>query len=189
MTVMAPKDENELRHMIYTAFKHPGPVAFRYPRGKGVGVPIDAKFKKIPIGQSETLREGKDLFIIALGNMVYPALEAAVNLEQDGLSVGVVNSRFVKPIDPRLGEISTSVGRVLVVEENIRQGGLGGAVLELLNDLGIVNVKVRRMGLPDSFVEHGAPELLREIYCLNTSAILKEAKDFCQNAKKIVKLG
>ena len=182
MTVMAPKDENELRHMIYTAFKHQGPVAFRYPRGKGVGVPLDSKFKKIPIGQSETLKEGKDLFVFSLGNMVHPSLEAAINLEQDGLSVGVVNCRFVKPIDPRLGEISTSVGRVLVVEENIGQGGLGGAVLELLNDLGIVNVNVRRMGLPDRFVEHGAPELLREIYCLDTSAILKEAKDFCQNS-------
>jgi 1-deoxy-D-xylulose-5-phosphate synthase len=184
MTVMAPKDENELRHMIYTAFQHPGPVALRYPRGKGVGVPIDAKFKKIPIGQSETLKEGKDLVVFALGNMVHPSLEAAINLEQDGLSVGIVNCRFVKPIDPRLGEISASVGRVLVVEENIRQGGLGGAVLELLNDLGIVNVHVRRMGLPDRFVEHGAPELLREICCLDTKGILKEARDFCQNVQK-----
>jgi len=184
MTVMAPKDENELRQMLYTALKHPGPVAIRYPRGKGLGVPIDTKYQKIPIGQSETLREGKDLLILALGNMVYPSLEAAADLEKEGLSVGVVNCRFVKPIDPGLGELSTSIGRVLVVEENLRQGGLGGAVLELFNDLGIVNVHMRRIGLPDKFVEHGAAPLLREIYGLDATGILKEARDFCQQAQK-----
>ncbi len=184
MTVMAPKDENELRQMLYTALKHPGPVAIRYPRGKGLGVPIDTKYQKIPIGQSETLREGKDLLILALGNMVYPSMEAAADLEKEGLSVGVVNCRFAKPLDPRLGELSTSIGRVLVVEENIRQGGLGGAVLELFNDLGIVNVHMRRIGLPDKFVEHGASPLLREIYGLDATGILKEARDFCQQAQK-----
>ena len=184
MTVMAPKDENELRQMLYTALKHPGPVAIRYPRGKGLGVPIDTKYQKIPIGQSETLREGKDLLILALGNMVYPSMEAAADLEKEGLSVGVVNCRFVKPIDPALGELSTSIGRVLVVEENIRQGGFGGAVLELFNDLGIVNVHMRRIGLPDKFVEHGASPLLRKIYGLDTAGILKEARDFCQQAQK-----
>ncbi len=184
MTVMAPKDENELRQMLYTALKHPGPVAIRYPRGKGLGVPIDAKYQKIPIGRSEILREGKDLLILALGNMVYPSMEAAANLEKDGLSVGVVNCRFAKPLDPGLGELSTSVGRVLVVEENIRQGGLGGAVLELFNDLGIANVHMRRIGLPDKFVEHGAPTLLRKIYGLDTTGIIKEARDFCQQAQK-----
>ena len=184
MTVMAPKDENELRQMLYTALKHPGPVAIRYPRGKSLGVPIDTKYQKIPIGQSETLREGKDLLILALGNMVYPSMEAAAGLEKEELSVGVVNCRFVKPLDPGLGELSTSIGRVLVVEENIRQGGLGGAVLELFSDLGIVNVHMRRIGLPDKFVEHGASPLLREIYGLDATGILKEARDFCQQAQK-----
>ncbi len=184
MTVMAPKDENELRQMLYTALKHPGPVAIRYPRGKGLGVPIDTKYQKIPIGQSETLREGKDLLILALGSMVYPSMEAAADLEKEGLSVGVVNCRFVKPIDPRLGELSTPIGRVLVVEENIRQGGFGGAVLELFNELGIVNVHMRRIGLPDKFVEQGTSPLLREIYGLDTNGILKEARDFCQQAQK-----
>ena len=182
--VMAPKDENELRQMLYTALKHPGPVAIRYPRGKGPGVPISTKYQEIPIGQSETLREGKDLLILALGNMVYPSMEAAAGLEKEGLSVGVVNCRFVKPIDPGLGELSTSVGRVLVVEENIRQGGLGGAVLELFNNLDIVNVHMRRIGLPDKFVEQGAAPLLREIYGLDATGILKEARDFCQQVQK-----
>ena len=184
MTVMAPKDENELRHMLYTALKQPGPVAIRYPRGKGIGVPIDTKYQEIPMGQSETLREGKDLLILTLGNMVYPSMEAAADLEKEGLSVGVVNCRFVKPVDPRLGELSKSIGRVLVVEENIRQGGFGGAVLELFNNLGILNVHIRRMGLPDKFVEHGAPPLLREIYGLDTNGILKEARNFCQQTEK-----
>lgn len=184
MTVMAPKDENELRQMLYTALKHPGPVAIRYPRGKGLGVPIDTKYQKIPIGQSETLREGKDLLILALGSMVYPSMEAAADLEKEGLSVGVVNCRFVKPIDPRLGELSTPIGRVLVVEENIRQGGFGGAVLELFNELGIVNVHMRRIGLPDKFVEQGTSPLLRKIYGLDTNGILKEARDFCQQTQK-----
>ncbi len=184
MTVMAPKDENELRQMLYTALKHPGPVAIRYPRGKGLGVPIDTKYQKIPIGQSETLREGKDLLILALGSMVYPSMAAAADLEKEGLSVGVVNCRFVKPIDPRLGELSTPIGRVLVVEENIRQGGFGGAVLELFNELGIVNVHMRRIGLPDKFVEQGTSPLLRKIYGLDTNGILKEARDFCQQTQK-----
>jgi 1-deoxy-D-xylulose-5-phosphate synthase len=184
MTVMAPKDENELRHMLYTALKQPGPVAIRYPRGKGLGVPIDTKYQEIPMGQSETLREGKDLLILTLGSMVYPSLKAAAELEKEGLSVGVVNCRFVKPVDPRLGELSKSIGRVLVVEENIRQGGFGGAVLELFNNLDILNVHMRRMGLPDKFVEHGASPLLREIYGLDPNGILKEARDFCQQTQK-----
>ena len=117
---------------------------------------------------------------MALGNTVKPSLEAAENLERDGISVGVVNCRFVKPIDKRLGELAISSGRVLVVEENIRQGGLGCAILELFSDLDIVNVCVRRIGLPDKFVEHGPSALLREKYGLDASGIFKEAKDLCQ---------
>ena len=180
MTLMAPKDENELRHMLYTAILQPGPVAIRYPRGNALGVPLDKEYKNIPIGKAEILREGEDLVIMALGNTVKPSLEAAENLERDGISVGVVNCRFVKPIDKRLGELAISSGRVLVVEENIRQGGLGCAILELFSDLDIANVCVRRIGLPDKFVEHGPSALLREKYGLDASGILKEAKDLFQ---------
>ncbi len=183
MTLMAPKDENELRHMLYTALSHPGPVAIRYPRGKAMGVPIDPDYQIIPMGQAEILKEGKDLVIVALGNTVYPALEAARALEEEGLSIGVVNCRFVKPLDPRLGELATSTGRVLVVEENIRQGGLGGALLEFFNDLGITDVRIRRIGLPDEFVEHGPLPILREKYGLDASGILKEARDLCREAQ------
>ncbi|HEJ83800.1 MAG TPA: 1-deoxy-D-xylulose-5-phosphate synthase, partial [Desulfobacteraceae bacterium] len=123
MTVMAPKDENELRHMLYTALQHPGPVAIRYPRGKGVGAAMDPEYKLLPIGQAEVLKEGKDLQIFALGSMVAPSLEAAAVLEKEGVSAGVVNCRFVKPLDSSLVDIAAASGRVLVVEENIRQGG------------------------------------------------------------------
>jgi len=180
MTLMAPKDENELRHMLYTAIKHSGPVAIRYPRGTASGVPIDKEYKTIPIGESELLREGQDLLIIALGSMVSPSMEAARILEEEGLSVGVVNCRFVKPLDKRLADHAKAAGKVLVVEENIRQGGLGGAILELFNDMDVQNVRLKRIGLPDKFVEHGPLDLLREKYGLDTSGILKEARDLCR---------
>lgn len=177
MTLMAPKDENEMRHMFYTALQHSGPVAIRYPRGKGLGVSMDKDYKSIPVGQAEILRQGKDLLILALGSTVYPALEAAAILEKDEISVSVVNCRFVKPIDVGLGDLAVSIGRVLVVEENIRQGGLGGAVLELFNDMDLTNIRVKRIGLPDMFVEHGPTALLREKYGLDTSGIVKEARN------------
>ncbi|MBW2615798.1 MAG: 1-deoxy-D-xylulose-5-phosphate synthase, partial [Deltaproteobacteria bacterium] len=180
MILMAPKDENELRHMLYTALQQPGPVGIRYPRGKGHGVPMDKNYKNIPIGEAEILRQGKDLLILALGGTVNPSLEAAFHLEKEGCTACVVNCRFVKPLDRQLGELAGSIGRVLVVEENIRQGGLGGAVLELFNDMGIENVRTKRIGLPDKFVEHGPAALLREKYGLDSSGILKEARDLCR---------
>lgn len=177
MTVMAPKDENELRHMLYTALQHDGPVAIRYPRGRGIGVSMDPEYKTIPIGKAEILREGNDLQILAIGSMVYPSLNAAAALEKEGLSVGVVNCRFVKPLDKGLVGIVSSSGRVLVVEENIRQGGFGGAILELFNDLGLKNMSVKRMGLPDKFVEHGPQDFLRKKYGLDSAGIIREARD------------
>jgi 1-deoxy-D-xylulose-5-phosphate synthase len=177
MTLMAPKDENELRNMLYTALSHQGPVAIRYPRGEGLGVPLDNRFTNIPIGEAETLKQGKDLIIIALGSMVQPSLEAADLLEKDGFSVYAVNCRFVKPLDNKFVEMAKETGKVLVVEENIRQGGLGGAVLELFNDMGLSDLKIRRMGLPDKFVEHGPLSFLREKYGLDREGILKEARE------------
>ena len=177
MTFMVPKDENELRHMLYTALQHDGPVAIRYPRGRGIGVPMDTEYKTIPIGKPEVLREGNDLQILAIGSMVYPSLNAAATLEKEGLSVGVVNCRFVKPLDKGLVDIVSSSNRVLVVEENIRQGGFGGAILELFNDLGLKNMSVKRIGLPDKFVEHGPQDILREKYGLDSAGIIREARD------------
>ena len=112
MVFMAPKDENELRHMLYTALQHDGPVAIRYPRGKGLGVSMDPEYKTLPIGKAEILQEGSDMQIFAIGNMVHPSLNAAAALEKEGLSVGVVNCRFVKPLDKRLADIVSPSGRV-----------------------------------------------------------------------------
>jgi 1-deoxy-D-xylulose-5-phosphate synthase len=176
MTLMAPKDENELRHMLFTALNHTGPVAIRYPRGRGLGVSLDPEYRIIPIGESELLREGKDLTLIALGSMVRPSLEAAAEMEKEGLSAAVVNCRFVKPLDKRLADYARKTGKVLVVEENIRQGGLGSAVLELFSDMGLRQVTVRRLGLPDSFVEHGPVEVLREKLGLDKAGIVKAAR-------------
>ncbi|MFC1868673.1 1-deoxy-D-xylulose-5-phosphate synthase, partial [Thermodesulfobacteriota bacterium] len=180
MTVMAPKDENELRHMLFTALGHNGPVAIRYPRGTGTGIELDPEYKRLPIGEAEIIREGKDLLIIALGSMVSPSVEAAELLEKEGISVGVVNCRTVKPLDKRLADYSKAVGKVLIVEENIMQGGLGGAILELFNDMGVNDILLKRMGLPDKFVEHGPASLLRGKYGLDKSGIAKEARELCE---------
>jgi len=178
MTLMAPKDENEMRHMLFTAITHTGPMAIRYPRGRGAGVALDPEYKVLPIGESELLKEGKDLTLIALGSMVLPSLEAVAELEKEGFSATVINCRFVKPLDHRLAEYSRKTGKVLVVEENILQGGLGSAVLECFNEMGLNGVTVRRLGLPDCFVEHGPVEVLREKLGLDKAGILKAAKAF-----------
>jgi len=182
MTIMAPKDENELRHMLFTALHHNGPVAIRYPRGSGLGVPLDEEFRQLPMGEVEILKDGKDLQVLALGSMVYPSLEAARLLEAEGISAGVLNCRFAKPLDMNIAAVAAPSGRLLVIEENVRMGGLGGGVLELFNDMGVQNIQVRRMGLPDLFVEQGPAGLLRKNLGLDVEGIVKEARDFCQKA-------
>jgi 1-deoxy-D-xylulose-5-phosphate synthase len=184
MVLMAPKDENELRNMLYTALQHEGPIAIRYPRGKGMGVPLDSEYKALPIGEVEVVREGEDLAIFAFGSMVYPSLDAAEMLAGEGLKAGVVNCRFAKPLDRKLLKIAADAGRVLVVEENTREGGFGSAILEFFNDEGLDDVVVRRMGLPDKFVEHGSSAQLKKKYGLDPSGIFREARDFCQRAKE-----
>ncbi|MBN1907435.1 MAG: 1-deoxy-D-xylulose-5-phosphate synthase [Deltaproteobacteria bacterium] len=177
MTVMAPKDENELRHMLYSALQHDGPVAIRYPRGEGMGVPIDEEYKLIPINSSaEILTEGKDLAIAAIGSMVYPAIEAAKELEKEGISATVINCRTVTPVDRKIAEVAMKTGNLLTVEENIRSGGLGGAVLEFLEDAGLYTIKTRRLALPDRFIEHGPIPILKEKYGLDKAGIAREAK-------------
>jgi len=180
MTIMAPKDENELRHMLFTALNHNGPVAIRYPRGSGLGVPLDDRYQQLPMGEIEILKEGKDLQILAFGSMVEPSIEAARVLAAEGISAGVLNCRFAKPIDKKIAAVSAASGRLLVVEENVRMGGLGSGVLELLNDMRVRDVLVRRMGIPDLFVEQGPAGLLRKNLGLDADGIAKEARDFCQ---------
>ncbi|MGQ9688441.1 MAG: 1-deoxy-D-xylulose-5-phosphate synthase [Desulfobaccales bacterium] len=175
MVIMAPKDEDELRHMLYTAMEHPGPIAVRYPRGQGEGVAFSPTLHRIPIGKGEVVREGEDLLMVALGATVYPALKAAMELEKQGYQATVVNARFVKPLDEGLIlNLAARRGRVLTVEENVLMGGFGSAVLELLADRGLL-VPVKRLGIPDVFVEHGSPAILREKYGLDAKGIVKGA--------------
>ena len=190
LVLMAPKDENELRHMLYTAVHHPGPIAIRYPRGQGVGAAFSSTLQKIPLGQAEVLKEGDDLLILALGASVYPALDAAAQLDQQGLKATVVNARFVKPLDENLIlTLAARIGRVLTVEENVVAGGFGSAVLELLADKGLTEVAVKRLGIPDVFVEHGSPAILRQKYCLDAAGILESALEILEKPaqpKKVV---
>jgi len=176
MVVMAPKDENELRQMLATALQHDGPVAIRYPRGAAMGVALESPLAALPIGKAEILKEGDDVAILALGRCVPEGLEAHALLAERGVRATVVNCRFVKPIDIDLiAGVARRVPRIITVEENVRQGGFGSAVLEALNDQGITHVAVERLGVPDIFVEHGSPDVLRAKYGLNADGIVKAA--------------
>ncbi len=179
MIVMAPKDENELQHMIKTAVEHPGPAAVRYPRGTGYGVPMDQELKKMEIGKAEVLIDGTDVAIIAIGNMVYPSIEAAKRLAGDGISAAVVNARFVKPLDENIIiQTAKLTGKVVTVEEHALLGGFGSAVLECLDAARVSGVKSLRIGLPDSYIEHGAQNVLRHKYGLDADSIYSSVKEF-----------
>jgi 1-deoxy-D-xylulose-5-phosphate synthase len=176
MIVMAPKDENELRHMLRTAVEHAGPAAVRYPRGAGFGVPLDPELKTVPIGESELLRDGSDLLVVALGTLAHPALDAAAELASLGISAAVLNARFVKPLDTaRIAAFAARCGAVVTVEEAAEQGGFGGAVLEALASAGVV-VPVRRLAIPDRLVEHGDPDATRARLGLDAAGIARAAR-------------
>ncbi|RQW89123.1 MAG: 1-deoxy-D-xylulose-5-phosphate synthase [Geobacter sp.] len=172
MTVMAPKDENELQHMVKTAVYSNRPISLRYPRGTGYGVTMDKSPVVLEIGKGEILAEGSDLAIIAIGATVYPALDAAKLLAEQGISAMVLNARFVKPLDHDLIlQVVRRTGVLLTVEENALAGGFGSAVLELLEAEGITGIKVKRIGIPDHFIEHGSQTQLRENLCIDAHGI------------------
>lgn len=171
ITVMAPKDENELQHMLLTGLELDGPSAVRYPRGSGLGVPIDQILKTLPIGKGELIRSGKDGAILAVGTMVHPALLAAEELSREGIELSVANARFVKPLDRALILELAASGRLFTVEENAVQGGFGSAVLELLEEEEVTGVPVVRLGYPDSFVEQGEQSELLSRYGLDAAGI------------------
>jgi len=179
MVVMSPKDENELRHMLYTQIRHEsGPTALRYPRGSGTGVELDAELREIPIGQAEVLREGDDVLLLALGSMVQPSLRAAELLREKGVAAAVVNARFVKPLDEELIlEYAARTGHVVTVEEAQRPAGFGSAVSELLQDRGLHDVRLSAIALPDAFVDHGKPETLRSQVGLTVENIVRCARE------------
>jgi len=179
MVIMAPKDENELQHMLRTALEINQPVAIRYPRGKGVGVELEPELKVLPLFKAELLREGKDLVMVAIGNMVYPALESARLLAEKGIQAYVVNARFAKPIDQELIlSLAEKTGVVITLEENVLAGGFGSGVMEALEEKGINWVRVKRIGIENQFVKHGAPEKLRQVYGLNPLSISQKVEEF-----------
>jgi 1-deoxy-D-xylulose-5-phosphate synthase len=165
--------------MLKTAVYSGVPMALRYPRGAGYGVEMDTVLQTLEIGKGELLLDGSDLCIIAIGSTVYPALEAAEALQQKGFSVGVVNARFIKPLDAELiMSMAGKTGRLMTVEENALQGGFGSAVLELLHDNGLQGVKIRRLGIPDRYIEHGSQAQLRKDVGIDAGGIAASAEDF-----------
>lgn len=176
MVAMAPKDEEELRHMLYTAVEYNGPTAIRYPRGAGIGVELTNRLKKLEIGKGELLKEGTDILLLPIGNRVYPALEAAQGLTKVGINAAVINPRFIKPLDSELiCQWASQTGHVITVEDNVRQGGFGSAVLEILTKRKIYNVKTSLLGYRDQFVEQGPQATLWKNNRLDTPAIISAA--------------
>jgi len=174
--MMAPKDENELQHMLKTAIECGGPVSVRYPRGRGVGVPIDDIPVSLEIGKGEIVydSQGADLAIIAVGSTVYPAIAAARILKDEGIRTRVINARFIKPLDEKLlCDTAKSIQRIITVEENVLMGGFGSAVLELLEETGMHDITVKRLGVRDEFVEHASQAELRRSHGIDERGIIE----------------
>ncbi|MGD2245651.1 MAG: 1-deoxy-D-xylulose-5-phosphate synthase [Candidatus Aminicenantes bacterium] len=178
MIVMAPKDENELQHMIKSALSYHHPAAVRFPKGKGVGVSLDGEFEEIPVGKGELLKEGEDL-LLAFGSMVYPALKAAKKLEKDGISLAVVNARFAKPLDEEMILRFARKGRaVITVEEGVTAGGFGSAVRELLDRKKKFNIRFKSLGIPLEIYPLGKTEHIKKKYQLDEKGLFKQIKEF-----------
>ncbi len=177
MIVMAPKDENELQHMLKTAIEYPGPAAVRYPRDNGFGVPMDPDVKALPVGEAELLRDGDDALVVAIGTVVHAAMDAAAELAAEGISVAVLNARFAKPLDvARLVPLARRCGAVVSVEEHSGMAGFGGAVLEALAAAGVA-VPLRVLAVPDRLVEHGSSEKIRRRLGLDAEGIARAVRE------------
>jgi len=178
MIVMAPKDENELQHMVNSAFSYSHPASVRFPKGKVFGVPMDKTFKEIPLGKSELLKEGKDL-LLAFGNMVYPSLEAAKKLEEEGINMAVVNARFAKPLDKEMILRFVRPGGVIVtVEEGVTAGGFGSAVREFLDRNGKFDIKYKNLGIPLEIYPIGKVDLIKKMLELDEEGLVKQIREF-----------
>lgn len=192
MRVMAPKDENELRHMLATAISMDGPVSLRYPRGKALGVPLDSELHTLEIGKAELLSpatleqaEQLDCVILAYGSPVEQAEKAVRELADEGIHAAVVNARWAKPLDEEIIlRLAQGTRRVVTVEDHGRAGGFGSAVLELLAAHGLKHIDVRLIGFPDRPIEHGAPSILKELYGLTSSHIKDVVRDLVQSPSK-----
>jgi 1-deoxy-D-xylulose-5-phosphate synthase len=178
LSLMAPADEGELRHMLMTALAHDGPVALRYPRGQGLGVSMEGDLKKLAWGKGEVRRKGKDVALIGIGVEVAACEAAAEELAQRGVDAAVINARFVKPLDADLiCKVAGECGRLVTVEENVAAGGFGSAVLEAMSSRGVHKVKTRCIAVQDTFVEHGSQAQLRHDYGLDSEAVVNAAME------------
>ncbi|MBU1741200.1 MAG: 1-deoxy-D-xylulose-5-phosphate synthase [Proteobacteria bacterium] len=176
MIVAAPKDEEELRRLLFTGLNQDHPFALRYPRGRGLGVELSEDLVGLPVGRGEILRDGHDVALLAVGAMVAPAVAAAAQLARRGVSALVANARFIKPLDEDLiTDAAARTGRVVTIEENVLDGGFGSAVVELLVDRGLGHISLKRLGIPDVFVPHGTQPELRAMYGLDEAGIVRAA--------------
>ena len=175
---MAPKDENERQHMLYTTTSLPGATTIRYPRGSGEDVPLDTKLTLLKPGVGELLREGSDILLLPIGNRVYPALRAAEGLKKLGIDAAVINARFIKPLDKTLiCEWAEKTGRVVTIEDNAEHGGFGSLILEILSANKLFAVKTQLLGHPDHFIEHGPQKTLWKNSKLDSPAIINAAME------------
>ncbi len=177
MVVAAPKDERELRDLLYTGVNHGGPFALRFPRGAGPGAPTDEPMRALPIGRGEVLREGKDVTLLGFGTSVAECLRAADILDESGIEAAVINARFAKPLDEQLIlKYARETGGIVTAEENVRAGGFGDAVLELLSDNGLAQKNLANLAMPDLIVDHGPQAVFRQIHELDGAGIAARAK-------------
>lgn len=182
IVIMAPKDEAELRNMIFTATNHEGgPIVLRYPRGSALGVEVKEGFENIEIGKAEKLNNGDDVVILAVGSMVEYSKNAVEELKAKGINAALVNMRFVKPLDTDLlDEIAKKYDKIITVEENSLIGGFGTGVIEYFNEKNYKN-DVLRIGIPDKFIDHGTQAELHEILEIDTAGIVKRISKFIEN--------
>ena len=177
LTVMAPKDENELQHMLFTALHHEGPVVLRYPRGSGEGVALESTFASLPVGRGEVLREGSDVLLLPVGNRVHSALTAADQLAEEGISAAVINPRFIRPLDDALiTDWAARTGRVVTIEDNAVQGGFGSGVLQLLNERNL-HLPVKLLGYGDNFIEQGPQATLWADAGIDANGIIRSVRE------------
>ncbi len=181
LTCVAPRNTGELKLMLAWAVNHTGPVAVRYPRGKAPqsGIPASA----VSFGRSEMLRDGADIAILAIGNPANAALAAAARLEEAGIHAAVINVRFIKPLDRQMIlSIASRMPRLITVEENALQGGFGSSVMECLNEADMSNLPIKRLGIPDSFIEQGSMNSLRAACGIDEEGIYQAALAFMKES-------
>ncbi|NBI27619.1 1-deoxy-D-xylulose-5-phosphate synthase [Chengkuizengella marina] len=187
IVIMVPKDENELQHMVKTAIDYnEGPIAFRYPRGAGIGVDMDRQKKTLSIGSWEVVREGNQVAVLAVGPMVKLAQEAAEELAKENIQLEVINARFVKPLDhSMLQDLANEKKALITLEEASIKGGLGSAILEFYAEEEIYYMRIKQMGYPDYFVEHGSVKYQREEIGLTVEKIIENVKHLCNQKSEV----